>query len=237
MAPGCGIAQCHDFGVWTACSLGVALAQQRAMGRGYHATHTGVGRSQPQGLAGQIQGALHGGEMRGRRGHRVNQSGFSEFRGSDVRGSKVQRSEVRGTIYIGVREAWIAYYQFENAVLVSVDFDKVNSDNHDSGKFDSKFLQNNYPVNKAPQLSCTGYEPTFASRGSLPQRQNHSPTKIKPLQKADPFSPWEAAPAAECRRLLVPVGGRPCGRISEPSPSGRLPLRPNFGVFLFPWQA
>lgn len=59
------------------------------------------------------------------------------FRGqsSEVRG---QRSEGQFSKVIG---AEFAYYQFGNAVLESVDFEKVNFDNHDSGKFDSKFLQ------------------------------------------------------------------------------------------------
>jgi len=58
-----GIAQRHDFGVRAAGALGVAFAQHGAIQGRDDATHTGVGRSQPQGLAGQVERALHGGRL------------------------------------------------------------------------------------------------------------------------------------------------------------------------------
>ena len=57
VAAGCGIAQGHDFGMRATRALGVAFAQHGAVGGGDDAAHAGVGRGQPQGLVGQIEGA------------------------------------------------------------------------------------------------------------------------------------------------------------------------------------
>jgi hypothetical protein len=51
------------------CTLGVALAQHRAVGGGDHTTHTRVGRGQPQALLSQLQRMVQRRRLIGQRGH------------------------------------------------------------------------------------------------------------------------------------------------------------------------
>lgn len=47
----CGcVVQGHDFGVWTAAMLGVALSKKCAIGCGENAAHSRVGRTDAKGL-------------------------------------------------------------------------------------------------------------------------------------------------------------------------------------------
>ena len=57
VAAGCRIAQGHDFGMRATRALGVAFAQHGAVGSSDDAAHARVGRGQPQGLVGQVEGA------------------------------------------------------------------------------------------------------------------------------------------------------------------------------------
>jgi len=58
---GGSVAQCHDFGMRLTGTLGGALAQHLAVGRGDDTTHAGIRGGDEQALRGQCQRLLHEG--------------------------------------------------------------------------------------------------------------------------------------------------------------------------------
>lgn len=59
VAPGSGIAQGHDFCMGPTGTLGVALADDLAIGSHQHATDAGIGGGNEQGAGSQVQRGLH----------------------------------------------------------------------------------------------------------------------------------------------------------------------------------